>query len=163
MERSISGLRRVPRRRWPRIIHQSRRGPWTARATVKSGRSCRRGGANPHEATILTSREGAFQGRSECLGFSPSDRSIQHSATRVRSRPAPRSRRACPLPCPARRLRVDPGTRQQRKRKTEKEIRWKNEEIVESCRGRYPRRSFFFALSFELFLCFWLVSFRTDS
>ena len=56
-------------------------------------------------------------------------------------------------------LKVYPGTRQQRKRKTEKEIRWKNEEIVESCRARYPRLSFFFfALSFRtlpLFLaCF---------
>ncbi len=61
-------------------------------------------------------------------------------------------------------LRVDPGARNQRKRKTEKEISWKNEAIIESCRARYPRLSFFFfVLSFELFLCFWLVSVRTDS
>ncbi len=53
-------------------------------------------------------------------------------------------------------FRVYRGTRQQRKRKTEKEIRWKNEAIVESCRARSPRFSFFcFALFFRTLPLFW--------
>ena len=36
---------------------------------------------------------------------------------------------------PGQTLNLYPGTRQQRKRKTEKEIRWKNEEVAESYRA----------------------------